>query len=163
VSPCRHKATPGYPITDSPTSLLGRNGPCSALVTRAAYFQQVVAGVTATAVYGTDPTAGPARNDRWSGTCFTAGDYLGIASNAQATVSTPFILQSSPKNDVLQSFLLESPLPRHPFPYRCKLNSLLRRRRLARSREAHPPSAYGRAPRLRRGNLDTKALGFDIP
>ncbi len=142
----------------------GPTGRTLPLLTRAAYFQQGAAGVTAVANSGIDPTTWLSRNDRCTGPCFTAGDYIGVASNAQATASMPFILQSSPKNDVFQSFLQDSSLagadrskahanfvPYHPG---ADLRSLAR---------PIPPSAYGLNPRLRRGILDTKALGLYLP
>ncbi len=84
-----------------------------------------------------------------------------MSSNTFAAASTPFVQQSSPKNDLFQSFVQEPPQPANipnfkpnfvPYTLGADLRPL--------AREV-PAQCSGVDYRLSIGALDLRALGFD--
>lgn len=132
------------------------------LAVQAVYVPASGSTLGATVSSGVDPTAWLIRTDRCIDTCYTAGDYAGIASNASALASAPFVQRDSPKNNLFQDFIQASQSPTN-----LTVNQSVGAYAFGSNLQPFAGSvlAQSRGLDLRRirGVLDQQALGLQLP
>jgi hypothetical protein len=132
------------------------------LTVQAVYLPAGTAAVAATLSVGIDPSSWLIRTDRCVDSCYTAGDYAGMASNVSAQASAPFVRQDSQENNLFQDFVQASP-PASSLLVNPSVGTYPSGSSLQLLSAPLPAQSYGLDLRRMSGVLDQRALGLQLP
>lgn len=118
--------------------------------------------VSATVSSGVDPTAWLVRSDRCIDTCYTSGDYAGLASSVSAVASAPFVQRDSSKNNLFQDFVGGSQATGSML-INSSIGTYAPGSDLRPSATSIPAQTWGLNLKQTRGVLDLRALGLTPP